>query len=385
MKDINELCFVDPQSYNNLAFYDWNLLNNLNIKKIYFFGNEKYSLNNNKNIIFKKIYKYSNKNIFLKGFSYIFSQFFLLINLIKINPDVIHFQWFKLPYFDIFLLKILNHLTNSNIVFTAHNILPHDTGNKHYKIFKFIYNNLDGIIVHNLKSKNELREKFNIQKDKIRIIPHGILKFHYDKEKVLKEKKMLKKKYSLSNKTIFSFLGKIREDKGINYILDAWEKSSYLNSNKEISLIIAGNCKNKKLQKKIEKINRFNNVILDIRFLPEEIFMAYMHLTDILLLPYEKISQSGLLFTAISEEKLVLMSKRGGLKEVYQKSKIGWQLENLYKENLIRKIKYIIEKENIEKIKKQKFRWKKLKKIYSWNTIGKKTVKFYKYLKDRLY
>lgn len=382
MKKINSVFLIDPQSYNNLAIYDENLISNLNINKKVLLGNIKFE--NNKNIHFIDLYKYSNKKFFLKILSYFFSQIKLLKNIIKNKPDVIHFQWFKLPYLDFWLLKFIKRFNLCNkVIYTAHNILPHDTGKKYKMIFNKIYDIVDGIIVHTDSSKKRLADEFSIKRDKVRVIPHGVLELNYDPKKTKKLTVNLIKKFNLKNKIVFSFLGYIRKNKGIELILNCWENESFLNENKEVVLLIAGNCSDNDIKKRLEELNRFDNVIIDIRFLPINDFAAYLKLSDVVLLPYKIISQSGILLSSIFEEKPVLVTNIGGLTDPYKIGKVGWIIDP-DENSLKRKLKHIINNsDEIMEIKNNKKLWKKVKAYFSWENIGIETKNFYEYIYNK--
>jgi len=372
------LYFIDPQSYNNLEVYDQNLLENIAYENIVFFGNEK--IENRKISKFKALYNYSDKKNIIKFLSYLKSQIKLLFILKSEKPEIIHFQWFKVPLLDCILLKFIKRLSpKSKIIFTAHNVLPHDTGNKYKKIYNKIYNLLDGIIVHTNRSKEEIKDQFNIYNDKIRVIPHGLLELNYDENNTKKIKSEVHENNNLGDKIVLGFIGSIRKNKGIELLLDVWEENEFLNNN-EIILLIAGSCKNDKLNKRIEEMNNYKNVIIDIRFLPLDNFAAYMKVSDIILLPYLNISQSGVLLSVLAEEKPVLVSDRGGLTDPFEVGEIGWVIEPTESDlrDCLREI--INNKNEIRKIKNNEELWTKVKQYYSWKDIGKKTTAFYESL-----
>jgi len=372
------LYFIDPQSYNNLEVYDQNLLENIAYENIVIFGNEK--IENRKISKFKALYNYSDKKNIIKFLSYLKSQIKLLFILKSEKPEIIHFQWFKVPLLDCILLKFIKRLSpKSKIIFTAHNVLPHDTGNKYKKIYNKIYNLLDGIIVHTNRSKEEIKDQFNIYNDKIRVIPHGLLELNYDENNTKKIKSEVHENNNLGDKIVLGFIGSIRKNKGIELLLDVWEENEFLNNN-EIILLIAGSCKNDKLNKRIEEMNNYKNVIIDIRFLPLDNFAAYMKVSDIILLPYLNISQSGVLLSVLAEEKPVLVSDRGGLTDPFEVGEIGWVIEPTESDlrDCLREI--INNKNEIRKIKNNEELWTKVKQYYSWKDIGKKTTAFYESL-----
>ncbi len=126
------------------------------------------------------------------------------------------------------------------------------------------------------------------------------------------------------------------------------------------------------------KLNGLKNVIIENRFLTNEEFENYLDLSDVVLLPYSKISQSGILLSLISKRKPILVSNLEGLKEPFKFGKVGWILEELSSKNLAKKLEEISRNlQEIEEIKKSKV-WNKLDEYYDWKSIGEKTTKMYK-------
>ena len=149
-----KIFFIDPMSYNNLEEYDYSLISNIDTSfKVYFFGSNKFKTTTS---LFKRylIFNYSNySNNLLKSILYIYSILKLLLLYIYYRPNIVHIQWFKIPKLDYVILRIYKLINPAvKIVFTAHNILPHNSGNKFLNIYLKIYQFVDSIIVQDRKS-----------------------------------------------------------------------------------------------------------------------------------------------------------------------------------------------------------------------------------------
>ncbi|CAL2094220.1 glycosyltransferase [Tenacibaculum sp. 190524A02b] len=360
--------FIDPMSYDNLQEYDINVLSEFKYDELYFFGNTK--MEKKPNVVSKLIYDYSYRRGLSKILSYIKSQFKLLLEIKKVKPLVVHFQWFKIPFFDYVILKLIKILSGkSKIVFTAHNILPHNTGDKFFKIFKKIYSYVDKIIVHDFNTKLEICEKFEINITNIEVIQHGLINVPRDKEIV----KQTIAENKFKDKIVFSFIGNISEYKGIDLLYKAWKSTKEIYDNKNIQLIIAGRGE----EKLIDKFKGIDNVLIINKYLTNDEFISNIMITDIVLMPYRKISQSGVLLTVLNEDKLVIVSDKGGLTEPFKIANVGWILPELSIKELSntilkaskieKKTSYINEEDKI-----------KLQDFYSWETISKNTKNLYK-------
>ncbi len=136
-------------------------------------------------------------------------------------PDLVHFQWFKVPKLDLFFIKLIKR-KNIKIVFTAHNVMPHNTGNKYFYDFKKIYEFVNRIVARTDKTKEEIISVFGINSNKIQVIPHGILDLNAYKNTPFKPKDTAKDK-----EVVFSMLGNLGGYKEIDSLIDAWSGFNY--------------------------------------------------------------------------------------------------------------------------------------------------------------
>ncbi len=367
IKKKNFIFFVDPMSYENLEEYDLNVLSEVEFESLLFLGNMKMIKSDKLNS--KLIYNYSDKKGVIKFLSYLTSQFSLIILFFKHRPKVVHFQWLKQPVLDYLVIKVFKLIKRDvKIVFTAHNILPHNSGRKYLKIFKKIYNFIDKIIVHDKNSKNRLQKMFLLEIDKIEVIKHGILSI--DRNEYIVNN--LLREHNFENQIVFSFLGNLSDYKGVDLIIKTWNDYIELNRNNKIKLIVAGrgDCKG------LETIKNYDNVLIVNKFLTNDEFISYLKLSDVVLLPYKEISQSGILLTTLNENKLVIVSNTGGLTEPFEIANVGWILDPLtetsLKDTIIKASKLKKKKEYISRLDK-----KKLKNFYSWKNISNTTNELY--------
>jgi len=371
--------FVDPMSYNNLAEYDYKLLTGYlpaNFK-VYFFGNTKYNLNSTPKKT-RLIFNYSNySNKILKMISYIISWLKVFFFSIFIRPDIIHIQWLKVPQFDYWMICLMKLFSpNRKIIFTAHNILPHNSGKKHFETFQNIYSKIDHIIIHTFISKSELIDEFRISPSKLTVIPHGLLSMEYDNNIANSFIEKYNNKFELKDKLVFLMIGGISTYKGVDILLDAWnDEEKGLKSKKDCLLIIAGKG-DIDYQKPIA-----DNCIIINKFLTNEEFIALIEIGDIIVFPYRKISQSGVLLTVLSKHKPICVTPVGGLTEPFEIGEIGWISKSTECKDLIQILNEIYTSKNkIDEIKNNKELWKKIDTYYDWKKISKQTYNLYKNL-----
>ncbi|KSA14307.1 glycosyltransferase [Maribacter dokdonensis] len=369
MKRRNKIYYVNPMSYNNLGLYDYSLLSNIKNVNVSYFCNLLYNQKKLPNKTYR-FYSYSNKKGIIKIISYFLSQLQLIFFCVKNPPAIIHFQWLKIPSMDYYVLKVLRRFSN-HLILTAHNVLPHNSGEIYFKSYAKIYHTVNTIIVHAENTKQELIEKFSISSNKIVVIPHGVLDLsnEIDHEFVRVKVTETRKELKIKNKIVFSVLGGLNEYKGINLIVDTW-KDKTLSENKNIQLLIAGSGS----VEKVSELAKTDNVHIENRYLTDVEFLAFLRISDFVLLPYKAISQSGVLLSALSEHKRVIVTDVGGLKDPFKFGKIGYVL----KEYSVSELKSAILKAS-ETAKEYPIEtvWNEIEMFYNWSTIGSKTKNVY--------
>lgn len=371
--------FIDPMSYNNLELYDtFLLMGQNNSMDIFFFSNTNMLTKEINGVCIKKIFNYSNKFFLLKPLYYILSLIKLFVYFLKIKPSVAHIQWFKIPVVDLLYYKIIKHLFKVKILHTVHNVVPHDGKRKDIKRYSQLYELSDSLILHTENSLNEIKKIIPNEKlSKFNIIPHGVLKYPFKDSTIEQSILKIKKEKIFDNKFIFAFLGSQGKYKGIDILIDVWINTPELSENNNILLLIAG----KGYIPNKDELVKLSNVFIDNNFIDDLSFVSYMKMSDVILLPYIKISQSGVLLTAINFNKPILASKIGGLVDPFKLGKIGWLIKPNNKDDLKEKMLYIINHTSeVDLISKDNDVWNKLNDYYDWKAIQNKTFLLYEKL-----
>lgn len=361
-----KLFYIDPQSYNNLADYDRYLLSSMQDLEKYFFCSNKFNHELDANTEIDKCFSYNSLSGLKKIVSYIKTLFYLC-NMVKMHrPEIVHFQWFKIPFVDLCVLKQIRRVSSkTKIVFTAHNILPHDTGDKYEKIYIKIYNSVDGIIVHGERTRQKIVDLFHVKPEKVRIIPHGFLPRKENSARCMEQ----------SNRLTFSLIGSLTKYKGVDLLLDAWTSSAMLSSSDNCQLIIAGSGK----MDCLPDAENCKSIRIINKFLSDEELDEIVKQTDVAVLPYREISQSGVLLTMLAAHIPVIVSDVGDITQPFEIAQCGWILPDV-KVDTIRTMLEKIAKDMfaVTNIKTNSMIWKKIEQFYSWEDIGRKTMLFYK-------
>jgi glycosyltransferase involved in cell wall biosynthesis len=135
---------------------------------------------------------------------------------------------------------------------------------------------------------------------------------------VLKDKEKSKSYLNLPNdKTVLLFFGMIKKVKGLDVLLRSF--SQIVRDHPNTLLVIAGKLwRNnfKVYQQIIDANNLSNNVVVHSKFIAHDDVKHYYCASDLVILPYKKIYQSGVLMMALSYGRPVLVSDIPPFKEI---------------------------------------------------------------------
>lgn len=223
-------------------------------------------------------------------------------------PAVIHVQYLpmlktRLPL-DFWFLEFCRK-RGSKLVLTVHDLLPHDTGEAHWQTFQKLYQMMDRLICHSDHVKARLVKEFPVEEGRVAVIPHG--PFFYDLPDV-DSTDVVKSLGVESGATIVLWQGIIFPYKGIDLLLDAWQKVEATCANACLS--IAGTGSPEILAQIQEQVKRLNlmHVNFCFRFVSAEELVALYRAADIVVYPYRAITTSGALATGLALGKTIVAS-----------------------------------------------------------------------------
>jgi glycosyltransferase involved in cell wall biosynthesis len=228
--------------------------------------------------------------------------------LVTDPPDVIHVQYlpmlkWRVPL-DLWFLEFCRK-RGAKIVLTVHDLLPHDTGEAYKQTFHKLYLMVDRIICHSDHVRMRLGAEFTVPEEKISVIPHG--PFFYDLPAVDSEQTL--QSFQIEpGKVLFLWQGIIFPYKGIDLLLDAWQKVEAKSENS--CLVIVGTGAPELLDQICEQVRRLDlkRVELHFRFVSSEELVALYRAADVVVYPYRAITTSGALATGLALAKAIVAS-----------------------------------------------------------------------------
>ena len=330
---------------------------------------------------YKDIYK--SKSTVLSGIRWIFGTVYSVFHARFSGISIFHFHIFYtnlLVLFNLLFVKILF----GKVVLTVHDVSSFSNSSNSSNSFnssiicKLIYKLADRIITHNEFSKLEILDLNANLSPRISIVPHGnytpFINIQYDKEKS-------REQLGISNDSkVLLFFGMIKKEKGLEILLSAL--SGVLNEHPDVLLVIAGNTWENDFsdyQKIIDENNLSEYILLHSKFIQQDDVEHYFCASDLVVLPYKKIYQSGVLMMTLSYERPALVSDLPPFKEIISDNKTGFlfKAENVI--DLITKLNSILgNKELMEQVRVRGTELINIK--YDWREIGRLTKQAYQSL-----
>jgi glycosyltransferase involved in cell wall biosynthesis len=230
--------------------------------------------------------------------------------------DLLHAQWWSFPLSLIYVVICLGFkLRQKPIIFTVHNVLPHERTALYHIILRILFKFGDHFIVHSAPNRLQLIKHYYIPSGKVTQIPHGPLDFHV-RDDVHLGKVREEMGFGSDEKVILVF-GAIRPYKGLDTALRAFAR--ILSDIPEARLLIAGKLWESwdPYQRLIDKLGIGDRIKTCLEYIPSGAVWKYFEASDLVILPYEHFdSQSGVGATAISFRKPMIVTDVGGLPEL---------------------------------------------------------------------
>jgi glycosyltransferase involved in cell wall biosynthesis len=293
----------------------------------------------------------------------------------------VHFQSVK-GGTEQFLIRILKAI-GCRVVFTAHNLLPHEVesvaeGDSDESIFRLVHR----VVVHSEDNRQELVQLFGLPPERIAVIPHGSYDLLLPRGRTPKERARAELGLDRDAKVIL-FFGLIRRYKGLEFLVEAFERLEA--SHPDALLLIVGEVFRGDAEdhafysRLVEEASRRRNVRCVPRYVPIGDVASYLSAAEIVVLPYAKTYQSGVLFAAYAAGRPVIVTETGGLPETVEDGKTGLVVPPRDSAALARAIASLLERPSLaEEMGRNAARLADT--VYSWDEIAKATVALYESL-----
>lgn len=237
----------------------------------------------------------------------------------KQKADAIIFQWWH-PYFAPCYRTIIQYLRNIPAILLCHNVLPHERFPGCKILSKAVLRSGNGYIVHSEQDAQDLLSIVKYAHYEKAVLPtYNAFKFL----EMSKEEARAKLGMAKEDK-ILLFFGFVREYKGLQHIISAMPKIAHHLRN--CKLYIVGEFREGKepYLKSIEETGVSGTIVVHDEYVPDQEIEPFFAASDLVVLPYESATQSGIVQIAYGFEKPVIATAVGGLPEVVLDGKTGY-------------------------------------------------------------
>jgi len=381
MKTYKKILMIETGGWGGICHYTYNLANEVAKNSVYnivVISGEKYELEQLPRA-FQLIHHFNTQQ---QGY---YKNLLGIIPIIKQSrPVIIHIQSILRPRRDVSVFLLLKCL-NIPIIYTMHNLLPHDIGEKDAVgikfAFKLIYKSVNHLIVHSEANKKELMKAFNINYGKISIIPHGDYTFILPKSPC--SQKDLRKELDLeqSGKVILCF-GAIRRYKGIDFLIQAF--SEVVKEIPHSRLLIVGKSASVREESPINEYKKMvkeykleSKVQFRTEYIPLFDIYKYFIAADVAVYPYTDTTESGALQLALACSRPIIATDVGSFKQAIESGKNGYLVPPGDVRALVNKIITILNLDARQLQKLGNHAREIAHRKYNWERIADKTIKLY--------
>lgn len=230
----------------------------------------------------------------------------------RLRPDVVHLHCtnaIALVY-----LTLLRRL-RVPLVSTAHVVTPHEPRRVEHAAFRRLHRISDLVVAHSTFDRDRLVEECGVEAARVVVIPHGDYGF-FARSGPLPGRAAARQRLGLEPEhEVVLFFGYIREYKGLDLLFEAWP--DVIASRPRARLLVAGDpvqlgrTRRDELEAwatRLGAVHRFD-------YVPFADVTGYFRATDVLAMPYRRVSQSGILFLALALGVPLVATRVGALPE----------------------------------------------------------------------
>jgi glycosyltransferase involved in cell wall biosynthesis len=307
----------------------------------------------------------------------------LLERIVSTQADVVHIQSTFSARRDWLLWSILR-LSGIRVVYTAHNVLPHDAAERNATGMREAYDTLyalaERIIVHGVRIREELVDRFAPDPHKVRVIPHGDYAFASPDDNQTQAEARKELGLPEGRPVILAF-GALRAYKGLTELIDALP--DIVDRVPGAVCVIAGKpvgVDPESYRAQATSRGVADRLILHDRYVPFEEISTYFVAADVAAFPYRNIAQSGALQLAYACSKPVVVTAVGALPETVDHGKNGLVIPPFDHDALVTAIETILTMDPEDRERMGQRSRELADEEHSWADAARSTVGLYQEL-----
>ena len=245
----------------------------------------------------------------------------------KMKPDMVIIPWWH-PYFaPCFRILEFCLKRTTKILFVCHNVFPHERFPMDRQLSQMVLKHGDAFVVQSKMDESDLLAvKKNAVQEVDKLTPHPT--YNAFKMQGMSKKQAREILDIKENEKVMLFFGFVREYKGLKHIINAMP--AIISGIGTVKLLIVGDFDAEREQYiNLIKENGVNDYIEIVEgYIPDREVEKYFAACDLVTLPYESATQSGIVQIAYGFDKPVIVTNVGGLPDVVSDGKTGYVVES---------------------------------------------------------
>ena len=376
-----KVLLLEASGWGGMCHYTYNLCERLSRQEVKVFQISKagYELDNLPRQFHLEKFLRTDQNYFKKW--YLIWRF-----LVREQVDIFHVQSLltaRKDFMGFFIMKLLPF----KVVYTAHNVLPHDEEERRAFgmkfAFRWIYRLSDFVITHSEQDKNDIMDTCGVSPARLMTIPHG----DYDFCRMVSQESRpaVRKRYKIrDDEKLVLFFGTLRRYKGVHKLISALANVDCREL--RMKLLIVGPLINEKYFDELESLiaekGLEDRVILIGKYVPFEEIGDFFKAADIVALPYEHIYDSGVLRLAFSFAKPVIATRVGIFNQLVADGENGFLVDD--STSAIAEVLVQVQQMKEDKLQAMgEYSSHTFGEMLSWERIAAETAKIYQNLLGR--
>ena len=238
------------------------------------------------------------------------------------KPDLVIFQWWH-PYFAPCYWILCRLLGRCRILFVCHNVFPHERFPMDRFLTKLVLRRGDYFIT---QSKMDAEDLLSIEKDAryVQAVHPTYNAFKFEDMSREQARGLLG---IGADERVVLFFGFVREYKGLRHLLRAMPLLRGFGM--DVRLLVVGDFGDDRQEYMdlIDELGIRNMLEIHGGYIPDKEVEKYFAACDLVALPYESATQSGIVQIAYGFEKPVVVTDVGGLPDVVTDGETGYVVE----------------------------------------------------------
>ena len=322
-----EVAVIEPVGgYGGMQFYDFSLCRSIVDAggQATLYTGDGTQVKGDEGFAVKQVYRgvYGKSRAWLRGLRYLRGSLGALLGARWSGHRVAHFHFFHVGPLELFNV-LLARAIGLRVVVTAHDVEAFQAGLANPRLTRWAYSLADRVIAHSRIARRELITAVAVQPQKIDLILHG--NYVDDIPAGVTREAALAHFGIDADRRVLVFFGQIKSVKGLDILLEAFALAHARDP--RLHLLIGGRpwkCDFAPFQAIIDRHGLGPHCSLHIRYIPDAEVPLFYRCADLVVLPYRRIYQSGVVLQAMSHGSPVLVSDIAGMLESVHDEQTGF-------------------------------------------------------------